>query len=86
MASKIPWRKSLDGQVAVDVCGHTWRIRGPIYGKPMFWLYRDGDRVCERPGDYDSAVHFTSIRDAHHYVRKVVEAARKAAHLGQKGR
>jgi hypothetical protein len=40
-----------------------WTIRGPIMGKPMFWLYRDGARFTPS-GRYDDVVSFTTARKA----------------------
>lgn len=42
-----------------DWISGPWRIRGPIMGKEMFWLYRDG---------YDDALSFRTLIAAKNYV------------------
>ena len=46
-----------------------WLIRGPIFGKPMYWLY-DAINHCRftPTGKHDDSVSFTTLRDAKKYV------------------
>lgn len=63
---KKDWRRdALGGWITLD---GRWRIRGPIFGKPMFWLYRDGVRYLAAPGNYDSAVSFPTRAKAQHFA------------------
>ena len=59
---RMKWSKTATGWTAHDgLC--RWTIRGPIMGKPMFWLYRDGSRFTPT-GRYDDVVSFTTVREA----------------------
>jgi len=44
-----------------------WRVRGPIFGKAMYWLYHDGGRYTPT-GRYDDVVNFPSARQARQYA------------------
>ena len=63
----MTWRRSLDGWVSSD---GRWRIRGPIMGQRMYWLYWDGTRYTPT-GRYADSVHFTSVQGARAFVRRV---------------
>jgi len=66
------WSKSSDGFVALDAHGDRWRIRGPIMGQRMYWLYFNGTRVTPT-GRYNDVVNFASVRKAKAYVRTMQE-------------
>jgi hypothetical protein len=61
-----PWLRTADGYTLMHG-GHRWRVRGPILGKPMFWLYRDGSRYTPT-GDFEDALNFASARAAMAFV------------------
>lgn len=44
-----------------------WRIRGPIWGKRMYWLYRNGSRYTPT-GSYEDVANFTSLKVAQKFV------------------
>jgi hypothetical protein len=44
-----------------------WSVRGPIHGRPMFWLYRDNQRYTPT-GRFDDAVSFPTAREAKAYA------------------
>jgi len=56
------WLKSFDGWTWGE-----WRIRGPIFGRSMFWVYRAGSRYTPS-GRFDDAVSFPSITLAKGFV------------------
>lgn len=65
---KIGWRRApnagTQGWVSQD---GVWKIRGPLMGKPIFWLYRNGSRYTTT-GRYEDAVHFASAAAAKTFV------------------
>jgi hypothetical protein len=61
------WVKAPTGWLRWTRLGR-WRIRGPIWGKPMYWLYLNGSRVTATPGDYNTAVSFPTVAAAKRYV------------------
>ena len=56
------WTKTATGWVR-----GSWRIKGPIMGKPMFWLYRNGLRYTPT-GKFDDAVSFATAAAAKQFV------------------
>lgn len=44
-----------------------WAVRGPIMGKPMFWLYREGSRFTPT-GRFADVVSFKTAREAKKYA------------------
>lgn len=60
------WTRSWKGWVSTD---GVWTIRGPIFGQPMFWLYRDGSRFTPT-GRYNDAVSFTTAAEAKAFVER----------------
>jgi hypothetical protein len=83
MVSTLTWRKGVEGPTTM-VNGHSVTIRGPLsglcFGGPgdrkgrfMYWLYVDNSRYT--PGgstDYNTAVHFWSVRSAKDFVERLV--------------
>ena len=64
----MTWRKGPLGWVTTD---GRWRIRGPVYGKPMFWLYGPHPQHHGRytpTGNYEDVVNFPTARAAKDYV------------------
>lgn len=62
----MDWRKAPTGWVSAD---GKWRIRGPIMGKRVYWLYHvGGGRHLLNTNDYESAVQFRSVAAAKRYV------------------
>ncbi len=52
-----------------------WLIRGPIFGKPMYWLYDAINHCRYTPtGKYDDVVNFPSLKEAKYKASK--EAAK----------
>lgn len=45
----------------------------------MFWLYdtRRSSRVLTEPGNYDTAVHFSTVSEAKAYADKLIEEGQK---------
>ena len=71
---KIKWKKrAVGGWITED---GKWSIRGPIYSKPMYWVYGPADRRgrAERytpSGKYDDAVNFKSVAAAKRFVENL---------------
>lgn len=59
------WRKTATGWVRGD---GKWRVRGPIMGKPMYWIYRVGAGRLRRGAAFDTAVSFPTATAARNYV------------------
>ena len=38
------WRRNPYGYTATDVRGVRWLARGPVFGRPVYWVYRNGVR------------------------------------------
>lgn len=69
----MEWKKTATGNwFSAD---GKWVIRGPIFGKPMYWLY-DAVHHCRYTptGNYDDCLNFSSLKEA----KKFIEAARHA--------
>lgn len=60
----MTWRRTATGWVSDD---GQWRVRGPIFGQLMFWLYRQGSRYTPT-GRYDDAVQFRTAAQARAYA------------------
>lgn len=74
MGSKMAWIKTAFGWSMCDgVC--RWTIRGPIMGKPMYWLYKNGSRFTPT-GRYVDVVSCTTVREAKAKVELLREARR----------
>jgi len=69
MIHEIVWKKALDGYVSLD---GVWKIRGPLFGKRIFWIYKNGQRFCETE-KYDSAVSKPSLNQAKKYVQSIAQ-------------
>lgn len=54
-----------------------WTVRGPIMGKPMFWLYVDGRRYTPS-GRYEDAVSFKSAAAAKRFVVDLVNPEKRS--------
>lgn len=67
-----PWRRAANGDWIA--CDGAWRIRGPMMGRRMYWLYRNGTRVTPT-GRFEDAVSFTTSSAAKGYVRAAIEKA-----------
>jgi hypothetical protein len=63
---KIGWRRSLDGWTK-DVA----RVRGPIMGKDMFWVYINGSRYTPT-GHFEDAVSFATGAAARAYADEIL--------------
>jgi GNAT superfamily N-acetyltransferase len=62
------WRRTASGDwLSPDSC---WKIRGPIFGKPMYWVYHDGGRYTPT-GKYDDVVHFTTVAMAKKFIESM---------------
>lgn len=61
----LRWHRAAHG--ALRSSDGRWSIRGPIFGAPMFWLYRDGSRYTPT-GRFEDAVHFATAADARRFV------------------
>lgn len=65
MSANQNWkRRAVGGWITED---GRWAIRGPIFGKRMYWLYHNNERYCPT-GKYDSAVSFKSVPSAKRFV------------------
>lgn len=64
------WRRTFDGWISGD---GQWRVRGPMMGRRMFWLYHSGLRVRTGVG-YDTAVHYQTAREAKQAIRELTMA------------
>lgn len=60
----MKWAKSPTGWISDN---GAWRIRGPIMGKPMYWLYLYGARYTPT-NNYEDCVHFSSVQSAKRFV------------------
>lgn len=62
---KIQWRRrAVGGWITSD---GKWTIRGPIWSKPMFWVY-SGNLRYTPTGKHKDSVSFTSVRAAKTFV------------------
>lgn len=59
----MKWTRTATGGWTAHDGTCRWTVRGPIMGKPMFWLYRDGCRFTPT-GRYDNVVSFRTAQDA----------------------
>lgn len=75
----MKWAKSLDGFVSDN---GNWRIRGPLFGKQIYWLYQGGQRHCAVAGEYDTAVSFDSLKAAKAFVDENVGKSRGGKRIG----
>lgn len=66
----MKWRRTASGNwITVD---GKWTIRGPIMGKPMYWLYDSVNHVRYTPtGKYDDCVNFPTVAEAKKFVTKL---------------
>lgn len=55
----MKWLKSFSGWVSLSPAGTRWAVRGPIMGRRMFWLYRDGLRFSPT-GRHNDALCFST--------------------------
>lgn len=46
-----------------------WTVRGPLMGKAVYWLYKDGQRYTET-GRYDDAPYFTTAAEAKAFAER----------------
>lgn len=53
-------RRAVGGWTSSD---GAWTVRGPMFGKPMFWLYYQNHRYTPT-GRYDDAVRFNTAAAA----------------------
>lgn len=63
----MEWRRCGTGWVSAD---GAWRVRGPLMGKAMFWLYRVGSGRFTPTGRYEDAVNFKSAAAAKRYAEQ----------------
>jgi hypothetical protein len=40
----LTWRRTAFGWTATDDRGVRWSVRGPIFARQVWWVYRDGVR------------------------------------------
>jgi hypothetical protein len=77
----MKWRRTaMGGWITED---GRWGIRGPIFGKAMFWVYwRSADALSASrytpTGKYDDAVSFPTAAAAKEFVEKIEKAAEAA--------
>lgn len=64
----MKWRKRAVGGWITD--DGRWVIRGPIFGKKLYWVYLYGVRYSPT-GGYDKSVSFDSLETAKRYVMEV---------------
>ena len=57
----MKWRRTATGWVSTD---GRWRVRGPIMGQKMFWLYRVGFGRFTPTGRYEDVVSFPTAAQA----------------------
>jgi len=62
------WTKTKAGWVSND---GRWRIRGPVFGRTEFWLYRVGAGRYTPSGHHDDAVAFATLAEAMHYAARI---------------
>ncbi len=63
MPKAMKWTRTATAGWTMHDGVSRWTIRGPIMGKPMFWLYRDNTRFTPT-GRYDDVVSFKTAREA----------------------
>lgn len=71
----LTWRKTSTGNLTAHDGTNSYVIRGPIMGKPMYWLYLNHGRFTPT-GDYNDAVHFASVAQAKAFAEKLAERLR----------
>lgn len=64
----LTWRRSPYGYAATGKS--RWTVRGPIWSKPVFWLYRDGSRYTPT-GSYEDVVRFETSAEARAFAERV---------------
>lgn len=66
----MDWKRTATGNWITS--DGKWSIRGPIFGKPMYWLYDAVHHNRYTPtGKYDDCVSFTSLKSAKRFVEGV---------------
>jgi len=78
--TKMGWRKCPNagshGWLSTD---GRWKIRGPIWGKPMYWLYYNptpghgGAGRFSETGHYEDSLSFPTASAAKKYVERKVK-------------
>lgn len=68
----MDWKRSALGHV-LTIGKDVWRIRGPIFGKSMYWVYFNHSRYNET-GSYEDSIRFGTLRAAKRFVERVVNA------------
>jgi hypothetical protein len=71
MVNRTIWkRRAVGGWITAD---GQWTIRGPIMGKPMYWLYFKNGRYTPT-GHYNEVVSFTTVSQAKAFVSDLVKS------------